>query len=352
MSTSTFEEVVQAATQEYCEKFSDIHLSLGRTPLVRQYADLKPISSIGPITHEFFDGFLAERAELYAANKHRALDDDFAVSFSGTRWRVNSSVSLHGRTIITRRIPKDIPFIGDLGVPEYLKEVINKNAGIFLICGATGSGKTTTLAAMLELLNRTRAVKIITLENPVEFVYESKMADIIQREIGSNTPSFASGIRSAMRQDPDVVLVGEIRDKETAEAALELAETGHLVFATIHAEKTIGAVDRLMGLFKNDSNQSMRLASLSSSLIAVMAQKLVPKRETGLVLASELLIVTQGVRSCISEGQAAKASHILETSASMGMYTLNNSLTRLVTSGQITHETAKEYSYDPSTLLI
>jgi twitching motility protein PilT len=344
MSLEKFTASVQQLEKLH-PSFSDIHICSGREIGVRVGNDIVKIG----------ESFSMEDVVNFLGDCNRdasRTDQDFALTANDYRWRVNACHNLSGIAIVGRKIPPEIPFIGSLGVPEFLGQVVNRSGGLFIVTGVTGSGKTTTLAAMLELANRTRPVKIITLEDPIEFVYQSKMADIIQREIGTHTPTFLSGIKSMMREDPDIALVGEIRDQETAEAAFELAETGHLVFATLHVDKAREAVDRLIGLFKNDKNSGMRLSTLSSVLIGTLSQKLAPKTTGGRVLVSELMINSPGIRSLIRDGESAKIQTLLETSSKLGMYTLNQNLEKLASEGVISRKTALEFSYDPDNLKV
>jgi twitching motility protein PilT len=338
MSLEKFASLIQAF-DAVKPGFSDIHLCTGRKALVRVDNDLVPMD--GEFTHDDFLAFMRQFNK-----KEDLLDTDFAVEAAGFRWRTNICRNLAGLALVARRIPPEVPFIGSLGVPEYLSTVAKKNSGLFIVTGITGSGKTTTLAAMLELINRTTPSKIVTLEDPIEFVYKPAMSDIIQRELYTHTSSFLDGIKAMLREDPDVALVGEIRDRVTAEAAFELAETGHLVFATLHADKAREAIDRLASLFSGNENGGMRLSSLASTLIGTLTQKLVPKVGGGRVIASELMINTPGVAALIREGDSAKLQNIIETSSSLGMYSLNQNLEQLYSRGLISRETAHKFSYD------
>lgn len=344
MSLEKFTHMVEAFNR-LSPGFSDLHLCSGRPALVRQGNDLAPMEQ--EFTLEDMHQFIADNGKDV-----NALDLDFAVSAGGFRWRINMCRNLHGVALVARRIPPEVPFIGSLGVPEYLSSVVKRNSGLFVVTGITGSGKTTTLAAMLELINQTSASKIITLEDPIEFVYQPAKSDIIQRELGTHTDSFLTGIKAMLREDPDVALVGEIRDRLTAEAAIELAETGHLVFATLHADKASEVINRLSALFNTSDSGAMRLASLASTLIGTLTQKLVPKVGGGRVIASELMINTPGIAALIREGESAKIQNIIETSSSIGMYSLNQNLEKLVSQGKITRDTALAFSYDTNNLRV
>lgn len=344
MSLDKFTSFVQRFESSH-PNFSDVHICSGRE------IGLRVGNDIVRVEEKFHKEDVVQLLRECGQNEV-AQDSDFALSANGYRWRVNACHNIAGIALVGRKIPPEIPFIGSLGVPEYLSQVVSRSSGLFIVTGITGSGKTTTLAAMLELANRTRPVKIITLEDPIEFVYQSKMADVIQREIKTHTPTFLSGIKSMMREDPDIALVGEIRDQETAEAAFELAETGHLVFATLHADKARDAIDRLISLFKEDKNSGMRLSTLSSILIGTLTQKLAPKTSGGRVLVSELMINSPGIRSLIRDGESSKIQTLLETSSKLGMYTLNQNLEKLASGGVISRETALEFSYDPDNLKV
>jgi twitching motility protein PilT len=346
MSIEKFSHAVQRI-MGVAPKFSDIHLTSNKPVAYRIDNDVVKLEPQLIFSHEEIENFVIESGRSITLR-----DTDFAVTSAGYRWRINFAHCLAGFSIVGRKIPNDIPFIGDLGVPEQLAKLARQVSGLLIVTGVTGSGKSTTLAALLEMINQTKPLKIITLEDPIEFVYVSKLADIMQREVETHTESFARGIKAAMREDPDIILVGEIRDLETAEAAFKAAETGHLVFATLHADNAKETIDRLVSLFENDKNSGMRLSTLSSVLIGTLSQKLIPKVGGGRVLATELMLNTGGIASIIRSGESARIQTILETSSSLGMMTLNQHLEKLFSQGLITRETARDFSYHVESLKV
>lgn len=344
MSLDKFTQVVEDYHAQGL-KFSDIHICEQSPIKLRIDNDLIAMSEIF--------GKNDIKSILSESNRNvDKQDDDFSLEAGGFRWRVNSASSFTGKSLVARKIPPTIPEIKSLGLPTFLMEVAQRTTGLFLFTGITGSGKTTSIASLTNFINQQSRVKIETLEDPIEYVYQPNLAEIIQREIPTHTPSFEHGIRAMMRRDPDIAVLGEIRDLETANAAFELAETGHLVFATLHADNAQGSIDRLVSLLKSDSSASMRLSTLSAVLIGTLSQKLIPKIGGGRVLASELMINVKSFKDVIASGDSKRIQQLLGQASSDGMYTLNNDLERLTRSGIITADTAKAFSYDVGTLKV
>jgi twitching motility protein PilT len=270
------------------------------------------------------------------------LEIDFAYTLDErTRFRVNAFVHNRGEGAVFRTIPVDIPTMEQLGLPRAIGTLCNAEKGLVLVTGPTGSGKSTTLAAMIDRINSNMAGHILTLEDPIEFVHTSKRSLVNQREIGSQTRSVTAALRSALREDPDVILVGELRDLETIALALTAAETGHLVFGTLHTSSAAGTVDRMIDVFPTDQQPQIRIM-LSESLLGVVAQMLLKKRGGGRVGAQEILIATPAVRNLIREGKTHQLAGTMQVSGKLGMQTLEAALLELVSKNVVAIEDALE----------
>ena len=276
---------------------------------------------------------------------------DLAYSIPGkARFRVNAYFQRAAISAALRLIPHEMPKLGTLGVPPVLEEFTKKPRGFVLVTGPTGSGKSTTLAAMIDLINDTRHEHILTIEDPIEFLHRHKKCIVNQRELGADSQSFALGLKAALRQDPDVILVGEMRDLETISTALTAAETGHLVFATLHTQDTAQTVDRIVDVFPPDQQQQVRV-QLSISLQGIVTQQLLPKADgQGRVVATEVLVPTPGVRNLIREGKTHQIYSALQTGGQHGMQTMDSSLSQLVREHKITRELAEARSSTPDEL--
>jgi pilus retraction protein PilT len=276
------------------------------------------------------------------------LEVDFAVSEPGLgRFRVNVFYQRGNPAMVLRYITADMPRIDDLGLPDILKDIVMQKRGLVLMVGATGSGKSTTLAAMIDRINETKPLHILTIEDPVEYLHHHKMAMVNQREVGTDAISFEQGLRSALREDPDVILLGEMRDLESIQIALSLAETGHLVFATLHTNDASQALDRMVDVFpaeKRDQIQTM----LAGSLQGVISQRLLPATSGGRVAAYEVLIGTEAVRNLVREGKSRQLRNVVSTGGPDGMQTIEMDMARLVTSGLVTMEMAQAVSAYPA----
>jgi len=333
-------------------KASDLHLSTGSPPALRINGGIvrvknAPLSAAD--TKRLVYQILTED-QKNEFEKRLELDLSFGIK-SLARFRANVFFSKGGVAAVFRLIPSVIPDFKSLNLPNTLIEMTNTSNGLILVTGPTGSGKSTTLAALIDRLNETESAHIITLEDPVEFVHSHKSCVVNQREIGADTLSFSNSIKSLLRQDPDIVLVGELRDPETIEAALTIAETGHLVFATLHTNSTVQTINRVINAFPAHQQPQIRTL-LSFVLQGVVSQQLIPKSfESGRVLAMELLVPTSGIRNLIREDKIHQIySQMQVGQEKTGMITMNQSLRRSVDGGAITPELALEFSAEPDEL--
>jgi twitching motility protein PilT len=276
---------------------------------------------------------------------------DFAYAIPGTaRFRVNAYVQRQAIAAAFRLIPQELPSIDDLGLPAVLHDFARKPRGMVLVTGPTGSGKSTSLAAVIDEINRTRDEHIMTIEDPIEFLHGHKRCIINQREIGADAQTFAGGLKAALRQDPDVILVGEMRDLETIHTALTAAETGHLVFATLHTQDAPQTIDRIIDVFPPSQQQQVRV-QLSVALQGIVTQQLLPTADgAGRVAACEVLLATPAIRNLIREGKTHQIYSSLQTGASLGMQTMDAALATLVRSGKITQKLAEARSSTPDEL--
>lgn len=324
-------------------KSSDLHLITGYPAEIRVDGNLTPIDN-NPLTNEQVESFLFP---LLGTNQKKMLEDnrelDLGYTFGPGRFRINAYYQKGSLAVAFRLIPLKIRGIDDLGLPQICHSFVNLHQGFILLTGPTGHGKSTTIAAILEEINQQRGGHILTVEDPIEYIYSPAKALISQREVGFDTYSWANGLKYALREDPNVVLVGEMRDYETIAAAMTIAETGHLVFSTLHTNSAAQSVDRIIDVFPKESQAQTRL-QLSNVLEAIISQRLLPAQGGGRVPATEVLIATQAVRSVIREGKSHLIDNIIQTSADLGMMTMDMSLAHLVTSGKITSELAMEYA--------
>lgn len=330
---------------------SDLHIVVGIPPTLRVDGQLTPVPNEGVLTPEVIASYLkeilsSEKLERLKVNKEL----DFSLSFSDkARFRINAYTQKGSFALAFRRIPLEIPQIDSLGLPKILHTFTGLRQGFILVTGPTGHGKSTTLAAMLNEINRSRACHIVTIEDPIEFIFRPNKSIISQREMGSDTHSWQIALRSVLREDPDVVLVGEMRDHETIASALTVAETGHLVFATLHTNSAAQTVDRIVDVFPEEQQGQVRL-QLSNVLEAVFSMRLVPAIAGGRVVAYEVMLGTSAIKTTIREGKTHQIESILQTSQEVGMNTLEVSLASLVRSGHITLEVAQSYSMRPEEL--
>lgn len=332
-------------------KSSDLHLIVGVPPNLRIEGDLVPLTDLGVLTNdhiaELLKGALTtEQMERLKVNK----EIDFSLSFSEkARFRVNAYTQKGTVAAAFRQIPLQIPAVDSLGLPKIIHSFTALKQGLVLVTGPTGHGKSTTLAAMIEEINQTKGSHIITIEDPVEFVFRASKSIISQREMGQDTHSWPIALRSALREDPDVVLVGEMRDYETIAAALTVAETGHLVFATLHTNSAAQTIDRIVDVFPEEQQGQVRL-QLSNVIEAVFSQRLIQGTTKKRVPAYEVMLGSTAIRTAIRDGKTHQIDSILQTSLEVGMSTLEYSLANLVKTGQLALEVAQSWSLRPEEL--
>ena len=330
---------------------SDLLLTGGSAPRLRVDGRLRPIEGARPMTGEEVDEIVISLLdEPQIKNFEENLDVDFSFSWEDKARLRASAFTQRGLTALAvRMIPTDIPSFEQLGLPPVAEWVATLPRGLVLLTGPTGSGKSTTLASILNRINETRSVHILTIEDPIEYVHNHKVAAVTQREVGLDSPSFERALRSALREDPDVMLLGEMRDPESIQVALTMAETGHLVFATLHTNDAAQAVDRIIDVFPDWRQDQVRV-QLAASLGAIIAQRLLPRIGGGRVAAFEVLVANHPVRNLIREGKSNQLLNVMATSLGEGMQPLEVSLATLITQGVITHEDALEVSVHPKDL--
>jgi len=333
------------------EGASDLHLSAGERPRWRLDGEIVMLGDLPPLGRkEVLDLCAPILPPRSATEFAETSDTDFAYAIPGVaRFRGNLFWDHHGVGAVFRQIPDKILSLDQLGMPPAVRALCDHPKGLVLVTGPTGSGKSTTLAAMIDHINRTRATHIITLEDPIEFVHQSRKALVNQREIGAHSGSFARALKAALRQDPDIVLVGELRDIETVSLALELANTGHLVFATLHTATAITTVDRIVDLFPHEQHSQVR-TGLSESLRGVVSQTLCRRRGGGRVAAVEVLVVQTAVANLIRDGKTAQIINAMQTGRAMGNQTLNAELSRLVKLRTVDFEEALTRAIDKQDL--
>lgn len=330
---------------------SDLHFSTGGHPTIRVAGNLTPMLKEAVLTPEDTMGFV--KVLLTKEQQGRflsALEVDFAYQTpDGTRFRGNAFFQRGAVGIALRLIPKQIKTLQELNLPDILTTFARKSQGFFLVVGPVGQGKTTTLAALVEMINTERMEHIVTIEDPIEYIYEPKRSLIDQREVLLDTRDFATALVSAFRQDVDVILVGEMRGPETMAAAVTAAETGHLVLSTLHTNNAAQTIDRIIDTFPASQQDQIRL-QLGASLAGIFSQRLVPRISGGLIPAYELLINNKAVANLIREKRTHEINTVIETSSGEGMIEMNRSLAELVSRGEITVETAYQFSLNPNVL--
>jgi twitching motility protein PilT len=312
-------------------KASDLHLSAGLPPLLRVHGQMCRLNT-EPLSHAQVGAMLADiMTETQRRHYEEALECDFSIEVPGlSRFRVNAFNQSRGAAAVLRSIPSRVLSLQELGAPPIFAEFALRPRGLVLVTGPTGSGKSTTLAAMVHHLNETEAGHILTVEDPIEFVHESRKCLVNQREVGPMTRSFAAALRAALREDPDAILVGEMRDPETIRLALTAAETGHLVFGTLHTASAAKTIDRIIDVFPAEEKDMVR-AMLSESLQAVIAQTLCRQADgAGRVAAHEIMVSTSAIRNLIRENKVAQMYSVIQSGAAVGMQTLDQSLADLV----------------------
>lgn len=326
---------------------SDLHIAVGVAPTIRIDGRLLAIPNEPVLTNETCAALIKS---LMTSIQIKMLEDrkelDFSFGYKDTRFRTNVFYQKGYMEASLRLINHDIKPLADLGLPPILEKFTMPSQGFVIITGPTGHGKSTTLAAMIDHINTNRAEHIITIEDPIEYVFEHKKSLVSQRELGTDTFSFSRALRAVLREDPNVVLVGEMRDLETIEAALTVAETGHLVFTTLHTNSAAQTADRIVDVFPPHQQTQVRM-QLANVLLGVVSQRLIPKVNGGRVVASEIMIANSAVKSLIREGKTHQLNNIIQTSASEGMISLDKVLAELVSKGDITLDDALTWALDP-----
>ena len=326
---------------------SDLHLQVGLPPILRLDGVLHPITTYAALTNEdvqrlVFSTLDEEQQKILIKDKE--FDYSFAFGDLG-RFRVNAFHEKGNMAAAFRLIPNVIKSIEDLGLPGVVADFADHPNGLVLVTGPTGSGKSTTLAALVDKINTEKAVHIITIEDPIEFTHRSKRAVVAQREVHYDTYSFAAALRSILREDPDVVLIGEMRDLETIQAAITVAETGHLVFATLHTNSAAQSIDRMIDVFPAHQQPQIR-TQLSNILVGICSQRLVPAINGGRMAVAEIMVANSAVRAIIREGKTHQLDMTIQTGADQGMQTMDRELARYVKAGAINYDDARQYAVD------
>ncbi len=326
---------------------SDLHLQVGTPPMLRIDGSLTPIPGYNPLDEPSIETLIfaiLDQEQRQILLKDKEFDFSFAFGTLG-RFRVNAFHERGNLAAALRLIPNEIKSIVELGLPNIVLNFASYPRGLVLVTGPTGSGKSTTLAALVDKINSERSHHIITIEDPIEFTHKSKKSVVVQREVHYDTYSFSAALRSSLREDPDVVLIGEMRDLETISAAITIAETGHLVFATLHTNSAAQSIDRMIDVFPPHQQPQIR-AQLSNILMAIVSQRLVPAIGGGRVAAAEILVANSAVRNIIREGKAHQLDAVIQTGADQGMQTMDRTLVNLVQSGTVTYDSAREFAVD------
>lgn len=330
---------------------SDLHLQYGLPPIMRLDGALMPIAGQPRLEENdlaalIFATMDEEQQKTYEKDK----EIDYSFAFGEiARFRVNAFHERGKMAAAFRLIPNKIKDVTELGLPSVVESFAEFPRGLVLVTGPTGSGKSTTLAALVEKINQTKNLHILTIEDPIEFTYTSKRSVVVQREVHFDTFSFSAALRSALREDPDVVLIGEMRDLETIQSAITVAETGHLVFATLHTNSAAQSIDRMIDVFPAHQQPQIR-SQLSNILMAICAQRLVPAIAGGRIAAAEIMVANPAIRSLIRDGKTYQIDTSIQTGADQGMQTMDRTLAKLVTGGIITYDNARDYAVDVTEL--
>ena len=326
---------------------SDLHLQVGLPPMMRVDGVLTPFSGYSQLNAEEVEQLvfaILDDDQRKILIKDKEFDFSFAFGDLG-RFRVNAFHEKGNLAASLRLIPTQIKTINELGLPQAIQSFADYPRGLILVAGPTGSGKSTTLAALINKINSEKAQHIITIEDPIEFTHKSKRSAIVQREVHYDTYSFSAALRSSLRQDPDVVLIGEMRDLETISAAITIAETGHLVFATLHTNSAAQSIDRMIDVFPPHQQPQVR-SQLANILQGICAQRLVPAIGGGRVVAAEIMVANAAIRNIIREGKTHQLDTVIQTGADQGMQTMDRTLVKMVQSGIVTYDDAREFAVD------
>jgi len=326
---------------------SDIHFTVGLPPIFRINKELVYVGSETLTPEDIAEMMYSIMTDKQKEIFKEKLEFDFSYGLKGlARFRVNIFMQRGSVAAAFRRIPFDVPILDSLGVPQIAHSIVVQERGFVLVTGPTGHGKSTTLASMIDEINSKFSKHIVTIEDPIEYLFRHKKSVVVQRELGTDTLSFPSALRAVLREDPDVILVGEMRDLDTISTALTAAETGHLVFATLHTNSASQSIDRIVDVFPPYQQEQVKM-QLSSVLLAILSQQLIQNKDkSGLVLASEVLLATPAVRNLIREGKTHMIPSIIQTSSTIGMQTMEQSLKDLILKGVITYEDGLRYAFN------
>lgn len=328
---------------------SDLHLQVGLPPMIRVDGDLVPVAGFNALDEPAVETLIfaiLDPDQQQILEKDKEFDFSFAFGTLG-RFRVNAYHERGNLAAAFRLIPNEIKTISELGVPPIVSNFASFPRGLVLVTGPTGSGKSTTLASLIDKINEETSQHIITIEDPIEFTHKSKKSVVVQREVHYDTYSFSAALRSSLRQDPDVVLIGEMRDLETISAAITIAETGHLVLGSLHTNSAAQSIDRMIDVFPPHQQPQIR-AQLANILMAICSQRLVPAIGGGRVVAAEVLIANPAVRNIIREGKSHQLDAVIQTGADAGMQTMDRTLVSLVQNGTVTYDDARSFAVDLS----
>ncbi|MEO7363889.1 MAG: type IV pilus twitching motility protein PilT [Candidatus Saccharimonadales bacterium] len=329
------------------KKASDLHIQVGLAPMLRIDGELLPVTGADILNEEAVEALIfaiLDDDQKQILLKDKEFDFSFAYGDLG-RFRVNAFHERGNMAAALRLIPNEILTIEQLGLPAIVNKFAEFPRGLVLVTGPTGSGKSTSLSALIHKINTEQSKHIITIEDPIEFTHKSQKSVIVQREVHYDTYSFSAAMRSALRQDPDVVLLGEMRDLETIASAITMAETGHLVYATLHTNSASQSIDRMIDVFPPHQQPQIR-AQLSNILMAIVAQRLVPSIGGGRVAAAEILVANPAVRNIIREGKSHQLEAVIQTGAEFGMQSMDRTLVNLIHAGTITYDMAREFAVD------
>lgn len=333
-------------------KGSDLHLAVAKPPCIRVHGKMRELTQYeafkGPLLQRMIYDVLTDE-QIQRFENEWELDFAYTTADAGARFRVNAFRDKGALAAAMRIIPTKIPNPEDLGLPPVIMELAHRPRGLMLVTGPTGSGKSTTLAAVINKINSERDEHIITIEDPIEFVHPHKKCVVNQREVGTDTRSFKNALRASLREDPDVILVGEMRDNETIHLAITAAETGHLVFGTLHTNSAAESIDRMVGVFSSDQQEQIR-TQLSNSIVAVVTQQLLPKIGGGRIGAVEIMIANSAIRNLIREAKAHQMTSIIQTQNGIGMQTMDQALRDLVLQGSVTYEDAMSRAHNAAEL--
>lgn len=333
-------------------KGSDLHLAVAKPPCIRVHGKVRELAQYeafkGPNLQRIIYDVLTDE-QIQRFENEWELDFAYTTADGAARFRVNAFRDKGALAAAMRIIPTQIPNPEDLGLPEVIMDLANRPRGLMLVTGPTGSGKSTTLAAVINKINSEHDGHIITIEDPIEFVHPHRKCVVNQREVGTDTRSFKNALRAALREDPDVILVGEMRDNETIHLAITAAETGHLVFGTLHTNSAAESIDRMVGVFSADQQEQIR-TQLSNSIVAVVTQQLLPKVGGGRIGAIEIMIANSAIRNLIREAKAHQMTSIIQTQNGIGMQTMDQALRDLVLQGSVTYEDAMSRAHNAAEL--